>query len=74
MAALFAHACVWATPNVLRSRICVWAALTLSSLAQVERLLGKGGFGVVNLAIYRGKEVAMKQLLTIESDSVKRFR
>jgi len=52
----------------------VWAALTLSSLAQVERLLGKGGFGVVNLAIYRGKEVAMKQLLTIESDSVKRFR
>jgi len=37
-------------------------------------LLGKGGFGVVNLATYRGQQTAMKQLLTINDESVKRFR
>jgi hypothetical protein len=31
-------------------------------------------FGVVNLAVYEGQQVAMKQLITIEKDSVKRFR
>ena len=41
---------------------------------KVERLLGKGGFGVVNLASYQGQKVAMKQLLTMEGDAVKRFR
>jgi len=41
---------------------------------KVDRLLGKGGFGVVNLATYRGQKTAMKQLLTINDESVKRFR
>jgi len=45
-----------------------------SSEVKVDRLLGKGGFGVVNLASYNGQWVAMKQLLTIKDDSVKRFR
>jgi len=40
----------------------------------VGRLLGKGSFGVVNLATYRGQPTAMKQLLKINDDSVKRFR
>ncbi|GMI30069.1 hypothetical protein TeGR_g6473 [Tetraparma gracilis] len=41
---------------------------------KVDRLLGKGGFGVVNLAIYRGSKVAMKQLLTVNEENVLRFR
>ena len=45
-----------------------------SSEIKVDRLLGKGGFGVVNLATYRGQKTAMKQLLTINDESVKRFR
>jgi len=45
-----------------------------SSGIKVERMLGKGGFGVVNLATYRGQKTAMKQLLTINDESVKRFR
>jgi len=45
-----------------------------SSGVKVDRLLGKGGFGVVNLATYRGQKTAMKQLLTINDESVKRFR
>ena len=45
-----------------------------SSEVKIDRLLGKGGFGVVNLATYNGQYVAMKQLLTIEDDSVKIFR
>ena len=48
--------------------------LISSSEVKVERLLGKGGFGVVNLATYRGQQTAMKQLLTINDESVKRFR
>ena len=48
--------------------------LISSSEVKVERLLGKGGFGIVNLATYRRQKVAMKQLLTINDDSVKRFR
>jgi hypothetical protein len=31
-------------------------------------------FGVVNLAEYQGKEVAMKQLLNYDDDNVGRFR
>jgi len=41
---------------------------------KVERLLGKGGFGVVNLATYRGIKVAMKQLIVVNDESVRRFR
>jgi serine/threonine protein kinase/DNA-binding beta-propeller fold protein YncE len=48
--------------------------LISSKEVEVSKLLGKGGFGVVNLANYRGQPVAMKQLLTINSESVKRFR
>ena len=45
-----------------------------SSEVAVEGLLGKGGFGVVNLATYKGQKTAMKQLLEISEESVKRFR
>jgi serine/threonine protein kinase len=45
-----------------------------SKEVKVDRLLGKGGFGVVNLATYKGQFVAQKQLLTINDESVKRFR
>jgi len=45
-----------------------------SSEIKVDRLLGKGGFGVVNLATYKGQSLAMKQLLEITDESVKRFR
>ena len=48
--------------------------LISSSEVKASRLLGKGGFGVVNLATYRGQQTAMKQLLTINDESVKRFR
>ena len=41
---------------------------------EVLRLLGKGGFGVVNLGTYKGAHIAVKQLLTMTDDSVKRFR
>ncbi|GMI20413.1 hypothetical protein TeGR_g7083 [Tetraparma gracilis] len=41
---------------------------------KIDRLLGKGGFGVVNLATYRGAKVAMKQLLTVNEENVLRFR
>jgi serine/threonine protein kinase/ABC-type branched-subunit amino acid transport system substrate-binding protein len=45
-----------------------------SKEVRVDHLLGKGGFGVVNLATYKEQSVAMKQLLDINEDSVKRFR
>ena len=41
---------------------------------KVDRLLGKGGFGVVNLATYKGQQIAVKQLLNMTNESVKRFR
>ena len=41
---------------------------------QISTCLGKGGFGVVNLATYKGEKVAMKQLLEINDESVARFR
>ncbi|GMI38924.1 hypothetical protein TeGR_g3516, partial [Tetraparma gracilis] len=41
---------------------------------KVEKLLGKGGFGVVNLATYRGAKVAVKQLLKVTDENVTRFR
>ncbi|GMI54668.1 hypothetical protein TeGR_g1117 [Tetraparma gracilis] len=41
---------------------------------KIDKLLGKGGFGVVNLATYRGTMVAMKQLLTVNEENVLRFR
>ena len=45
-----------------------------SAEVKVDKLLGKGGFGVVNLATFRGTKVAMKQLLQINDESVQRFR
>jgi len=44
-----------------------------SSEVKLDRLLDQGGFGVVNLATFRGQEVAMNKLLTIDEDVVKRF-
>ncbi|GMI53207.1 hypothetical protein TeGR_g7560, partial [Tetraparma gracilis] len=41
---------------------------------KIDRLLGKGGFGVVNLATYQGTKVAMKQLLKVNEENVLRFR
>ncbi|GMI28514.1 hypothetical protein TeGR_g9793 [Tetraparma gracilis] len=41
---------------------------------KIDKMLGKGGFGVVNLATYRGTKVAMKQLLTVNEENVMRFR
>ncbi|GMI25791.1 hypothetical protein TeGR_g6866, partial [Tetraparma gracilis] len=41
---------------------------------KIDKMLGKGGFGVVNLATYRGTKVAMKQLLTVNEENVLRFR
>ncbi|GMI54986.1 hypothetical protein TeGR_g9003 [Tetraparma gracilis] len=41
---------------------------------KIDKLLGKGAFGVVNLAIYRGTKVAMKKLLTVNEENVLRFR
>ncbi|GMI24901.1 hypothetical protein TeGR_g14185 [Tetraparma gracilis] len=41
---------------------------------KIDKMLGKGGFGVVNLATYRGSKVAMKQLLTVNEENVLRFR
>ena len=41
---------------------------------EVLSMLGKGGFGVVHLAVYKNTKVAVKQLLDITPDSVKRFR
>ena len=48
--------------------------LIASRYVKVDRLLGKGGFGVVNLAKYNGQKVAMKQLITINDENVSRFR
>ncbi|GMI18950.1 hypothetical protein TeGR_g15277, partial [Tetraparma gracilis] len=45
-----------------------------SSELKIDKLLGKGGFGVVNLATYKGGKVAMKQLLTVNEENVLRFR
>jgi serine/threonine protein kinase len=45
-----------------------------SKEVKVDKMIGKGGFGVVNLATYRGQFVAQKQLLSINDESVKRFR
>jgi hypothetical protein len=45
-----------------------------SAELKIDRLQGKGGFGVVNLATYKGGKVAMKQLLTVNEENVLRFR
>ncbi|GMI38379.1 hypothetical protein TeGR_g13292 [Tetraparma gracilis] len=41
---------------------------------KIDKLLGKGGFGVVNLGTYRSIKVAVKQLLTVNEENVLRFR
>ena len=41
---------------------------------KISSLLGRGGFGVVHLGEYKGKKVAIKQLLNIDASNVWRFR
>jgi len=41
---------------------------------KIGTLLGQGGMGKVFLAEYKGQQVAVKQLLAINEDNVKRFR
>jgi hypothetical protein len=48
--------------------------LISSSEIEIKELLGQGGMGKVHLANYKGQLVAVKQLLTINDDSVMRFR
>ncbi|GMI55822.1 hypothetical protein TeGR_g9238, partial [Tetraparma gracilis] len=45
-----------------------------SSEIDIVELLGQGGMGKVHLANYKQKLVAVKQLITINDDSVMRFR
>ena len=45
-----------------------------SAEIKLERLLGKGAFGSVHLASYKGGQIAVKQLNRVEDESVKRFR
>jgi hypothetical protein len=45
-----------------------------SSAIEIKELLGQGGMGKVHLANYKGQLVAVKQLITINDDSVTRFR
>jgi serine/threonine protein kinase len=50
------------------------SVLVPSSTIEIVELLGQGGMGKVHLAKFKGELVAVKQLLTINDDSVKRFR
>ena len=45
-----------------------------SSEVKIESLIGKGGFGEVHLATYRGTKVALKTLLNMNKENVQRFR
>ncbi|GMI26751.1 hypothetical protein TeGR_g12669 [Tetraparma gracilis] len=48
--------------------------LVPSSEIEIVELLGQGGNGKVHLALFDGQEVAVKQLITINDDTVMRFR
>ncbi len=48
--------------------------LVPSADVKILSMLGKGAFGVVNLGEYKGKQVAVKQLITIDEESIGRFR
>jgi serine/threonine protein kinase/ABC-type branched-subunit amino acid transport system substrate-binding protein len=41
---------------------------------EILEVLGKGGFGIVSLGLIRGQFVAVKQLISINGDSARRFR
>ena len=41
---------------------------------EIVELLGQGGMGKVHLALYKGKEVAVKQLLSVTDEHCLRFR
>ena len=45
-----------------------------SSQMKIEGMIGKGGFGTVHLATYRGTKVALKQLSNVTEENVLRFR
>ncbi|GMI02459.1 hypothetical protein TrST_g9218, partial [Triparma strigata] len=45
-----------------------------SSEVKVVSLLGQGAFGTVNLGTYKDQDVAIKQLISIDEESVQRFR
>ncbi|GMI41224.1 hypothetical protein TeGR_g5565 [Tetraparma gracilis] len=48
--------------------------LVSSKDIEIKELLGQGGMGKVHLANYKGQRVAVKQLITINDESVMRFR
>ncbi|GMI18864.1 hypothetical protein TeGR_g52, partial [Tetraparma gracilis] len=45
-----------------------------SSEVKLKQMLGQGGMGTVHLGEYRGDQVAVKQLITINEESIGRFR
>ncbi|GMH80757.1 hypothetical protein TL16_g08683 [Triparma laevis f. inornata] len=45
-----------------------------SSEVKVTSLLGQGAFGTVNLGVYKHQDVAIKQLISIDEESIHRFR
>ena len=45
-----------------------------SKHVKIDSMLGKGAFGVVYLGFYKEEKVAIKQLLNINADNLKRFR
>jgi len=50
------------------------AVLIPSSEVKIERVIGKGAMGVVNLAEYNGIKIAVKQVHVMEEEMVRRFR
>ena len=45
-----------------------------SSEIKMLQMLGKGAYGEVHLAEYRGKKFAMKKFILIDKENVERFR
>jgi len=50
------------------------SVLIPSSEVKIVSLLGQGAFGTVSLATYKDQDVAVKQLMSIDDESVLRFR